>query len=55
MHAVAFKDAVKVDIERARLRLIPYESREAPGSAALLPEGWRHFSISKAPWPLSIQ
>jgi hypothetical protein len=44
----ACSDAVRRDGAPARSRLIPSMSREAAGSPTLLPEPWRHGSLSQA-------
>jgi hypothetical protein len=45
----------QLDIERARLRLSPLLSREAPGSPARLSEVWRNRSLSKATLRLRLK
>jgi hypothetical protein len=46
--ALACKAAAGAGLAYARDRRLPSEAREAPGSSALLPEGWRHLAIAKA-------
>src|SRR5262249_38367679 len=50
----ACRDAVIQDVAHARSRLIPSMASEAAGAPTLRPEPWRHCSISKAVWRLSL-
>jgi len=51
----AFHDAAMIGVTSVLCRRIPVVSSAASGSLALLPEGRRHGSRSKAVWRLSIQ